>query len=108
VRVQHGVREELIDLAEVRGVGRVRARRLYEAGIASPAELREADKPVVLGALRGERTAETVLENAGHPDPDMSEVTADPSVADESGGDGGSGNGSGGASDEGQAGLGDF
>jgi helicase len=103
VRVQHGVREELIDLADVRGVGRVRARRLYEAGIATRAELREADKPVVLGALRGERTAESVLENVGHPNPDMSEVTADPSVA---GADADADAGS--ESEEGQAGLGDF
>ena len=95
VRVQHGVREELIDLAEVRGVGRVRARRLYEAGIATRAELREADKAVVLGALRGERTAETVLENAGHPDPDVADVT--PVDTGDAGDD-----------REGQADLGDF
>ena len=82
VRVQHGVREELVDLAGVRGVGRKRARRLYEAGIADREDLRNANKPVVLGALRGRRkTAESVLEAAGHTAPDMEDVEPDPDAA---------------------------
>ena len=76
-RVEDGVREELLDLTGVRGVGRKRARRLFEAGIESRADLRNADKSVVLGALRGEKTAETVLENVGREDPSMDGVTAD-------------------------------
>ena len=77
-RVQHGVGEELIDLAGVRGVGRKRARRLFDAGIETRADLREADKSLVLGALRGRRkTAENVLEAAGHQDPDMDGVSPD-------------------------------
>ncbi|WP_135303416.1 ATP-dependent DNA helicase [Haloarcula amylovorans] len=81
IRVEHGVREELVELAGVRGVGRKRARRLFEAGIADRAELRDAAKPVVLAALRGRRkTAENVLENAGHRDPSMEGVEPDPDV----------------------------
>jgi helicase len=76
-RVEDGVREELLDLTGVRGVGRKRARRLFEAGIESRADLREADKSVVLGALRGEKTAETVLENVGREDPSMEGIVAD-------------------------------
>jgi len=77
-RVEHGVRAELVDLAQVRGVGRKRARRLYAAGIETRADLREADKGLVLDALRGRRkTAETVLENAGHRDPSMDGVEPD-------------------------------
>ncbi|QKY21272.1 ATP-dependent DNA helicase [Halolamina sp. CBA1230] len=76
-RVEDGVREELLDLTGVRGVGRKRARRLFEAGIESRADLREADKSVVLGALRGQKTAENVLENVGREDPSMDGVTAD-------------------------------
>jgi len=77
-RVEHGVRAELVELAGVRGVGRKRARRLFEAGIETRADLREADKAVVLGALRGRRkTAERVLENAGHRDPSMDGVEPD-------------------------------
>jgi helicase len=102
-RAEHGVREELVDLAGVRGVGRKRARRLFEAGIEDRAALREADKSVVLAALRGrERTAETVLENAGHRDPSMEGVEPDGEVAvdpapEPDGGD-----------DQDQANLGDF
>ena len=81
IRVEHGVRKELVDLAGVRGVGRKRARRLFEAGIGDRAELRDAAKPVVLAALRGRRkTAENVLENAGHRNPSMAGIEPDPDV----------------------------
>jgi helicase len=80
-RVEYGVREELLDLAGVRGVGRKRARRLFEAGIESRADLREADKSVILAALRGrQKTAETILENVGRRDPSMEDVEADSST----------------------------
>ncbi len=115
-RVEYGVREELLDLAGVRGVGRKRARRLFEAGIETRADLREADKSVVLRALRGRRkTAETILENAGRRDPSMD------GVEEASGGDAGPADGSSGADgfetaardadddeSEEQASLGDF
>ncbi|WP_152039470.1 ATP-dependent DNA helicase [Salinigranum salinum] len=79
-RVEYGVREELLDLAGVRNVGRKRARRLYEAGIETRADLRAADKGRVLGALRGRRkTAETILENVGRQDPSMADVSPDES-----------------------------
>jgi helicase len=109
-RVEHGVRAELVDLAGVRGVGRKRARRLFEAGLETRADLREADKSVVLAALRGrEKTAENVLENAGHRDPSMADVEASDDVSydgpdvvadGESGGDG--------ETPEDQSNLGDF
>jgi helicase len=71
-RVEHGVEADLLDLVGVRGVGRKRARRLYRAGVETRADLREADKSVVLAALNGrEKTAESILEAAGHPDPSM-------------------------------------
>jgi len=77
-RVEYGVSEELLDLAGVRGVGRKRARRLFEAGIETRAELREADKSVVLGALRGRaKTAENVLQAVGRQDPSMDGVEKD-------------------------------
>jgi helicase len=105
-RVEYGVREELLDLAGVRGIGRKRARRLYEAGVESRADLREADKAVVLGALRGrKRTAERILENAGRRDPSMDEVSAD---GDESADDAALDDGATTESADGQASLGDF
>jgi helicase len=103
-RAEHGVRAELVDLAGVRGVGRKRARRLFEAGIESPADLREADKSVVLAALRGrERTAESILEEAGHRDPSMAGVEPAPDVSH----DGTEGGGTGEAAED-QSNLGDF
>jgi helicase len=103
-RVQHGVGEELIDLAGVSGVGRKRARRLFDAGIETRAGLRAADKAVVLGALRGRRkTAENVLEAAGHQEPDMDGVTPDAAAApDDAGRTATADDG------QGQANLGDF
>ena len=75
-RVEYGVRDELLELAGVRGVGRKRARRLYEAGIVTRADLREADKSIVLRALRGRRkTAAKILENVGRRDPSMEDVS---------------------------------
>ncbi len=75
IRVEHGVGPELVELAGVRGLGRKRARRLFDAGIETRAQLRAAQKSVVLAALRGRRkTAETVLENAGHRNPSMDGV----------------------------------
>jgi helicase len=100
-RVEHGVGEELLSLAGVGNVGRVRARRLYEAGLETRDDLRNADKRVVLGALKGrEKTAETILRNAGHPDPDLEDVEADESAAAAAETDE--------PSQGGQAGLGDF
>jgi helicase len=81
-RVEYGVREELVDLAAVRDVGRKRARRLYNAGVETRADLRNAEKSVVLGAVRGrKKTARTILQNVGHPDPDFEDVDADATVA---------------------------
>ncbi|MEF8818529.1 MAG: ATP-dependent DNA helicase [Haloferacaceae archaeon] len=83
-RVADGVRAELLALTEVGQVGRVRARRLYEAGVESRADLREADKSTVLAALRGRRgTAERVLENAGRPDPSMDEAAVSEADAEQ-------------------------
>jgi helicase len=80
-RVQYGVRAELLDLAGVREVGRKRARKLFAAGIETRADLREARPATVLAALDGRRrTAETIMENAGHPDPDLDGVSPDASV----------------------------
>ncbi|GAD53150.1 putative ski2-type helicase [Halarchaeum acidiphilum MH1-52-1] len=104
-RVDYGVREELLDLAGVRGVGRKRARRLYRAGVEDRSELRNADKAIVLGALRGRRkTAESVLAAAGHPNPEMDDVRADPDAAPEGATEAGESE----AGERGQASLGDF
>ena len=103
-RVQYGVGEELIDLAGVRGVGRKRARRLYDAGIETRAALREADKSIVLGALRDrEKTAENVLEAAGHRNPSMDDVAPDVDARPDEDSDGDEA-----VADDDQSSIGDF
>ncbi|WP_411964919.1 ATP-dependent DNA helicase [Haloferax sp. YSMS24] len=89
-RVEYGVREELLDLAGVRGVGRKRARRLFEAGVETRADLREAEKSRILAALRGRRkTAENILEAAGRKNPSMDDIdesdAPDDAVPDDTG-----------------------
>jgi helicase len=42
-RLRYGVREELVPLVSVRHIGRARARRLFRAGIKTPAHLRKTD-----------------------------------------------------------------
>ena len=82
-RVADGVRAELLPLTEVGQVGRKRARRLFEAGVESRADLREADKSTILAALRNRRgTAERVLENAGRTDPSMDEEAVEATDAE--------------------------
>jgi len=39
-RIRSGIREELVELAGVRGIGRVRARALHDAGIRNLSDLR--------------------------------------------------------------------
>ena len=34
-RIKHGIKEELLDLCSIRGIGRVRARRLWNASVKS-------------------------------------------------------------------------
>ncbi len=60
LRIRHGVREELLDLVELKGIGRVRARKLFRAGIRSKDDLlKNRDK---LPSLLGRKIAENVLE----------------------------------------------
>ena len=42
IRIQYGVKEELLDLVSLRGIGRVRARNLYNAGFVSRKEVGKA------------------------------------------------------------------
>jgi len=65
MRIRHGVKEELLDLIELRGIGRVRARKLYRAGIRSKEDvIKNRDR---LPALIGKKTAEKVLSQLSSP-----------------------------------------
>jgi helicase len=63
-RLRHGVREELINLCEVRYVGRVRARRLWRANIRTIADLKRTDAKD-LGRVLGEGIAAKVKGQLG-------------------------------------------
>ncbi len=61
LRVRYGVREELLDLVRLRGVGRARARALYRAGYADREALRAAPVDRIEQVLRSRRLAESIL-----------------------------------------------
>ncbi len=64
LRVTHGVKEELLPLIALKGIGRVRARRLFDRGITSPEKLMAAEEHEVVSIL-GATIAKNVLEQAG-------------------------------------------
>ncbi|MGM0771106.1 MAG: ATP-dependent DNA helicase [Halobacteriota archaeon] len=63
-RIHYGASPELMQLVSIRGVGRVRARKLYEAGFVSLAELKKAEYSV-LSKLVGPKVAANILSNIG-------------------------------------------
>lgn len=64
VRVQNGVREELLPLLKLKGIGRVRARRLYSAGIRDLGDVKNIDG-TSLGQILGKAIAEDVKKQVG-------------------------------------------
>ncbi|MBU0662707.1 MAG: DEAD/DEAH box helicase [Candidatus Diapherotrites archaeon] len=58
-RLKYGVREELLPLVEVRGIGRVRARRLWRSNVRTIAELKKIDVRD-LGRILGPKVAAQV------------------------------------------------
>jgi len=64
-RVSHGIKEELLDLVRVRGIGRVRARVLYDHGIKTVEELASTD-PSKIANLKsfGPKIANNIVEEA--------------------------------------------
>ena len=58
-RIKHGVKEELIPLVSVHGIGRVRARKLLSAGYRKPGDIKKASL-AELKPLLGEKTAEKI------------------------------------------------
>lgn len=62
-RIKYGVKDELLDLVRIRGIGRVRARKLHDAEITNELELRSAERKK-LDALLGEKVAQRILSPA--------------------------------------------
>ena len=67
-RVRYGAREELLDLVRLRGIGRVRARRLYGAGYPDRESLRQAPLSRIEAVLRSRTLAEAVANQVRRPD----------------------------------------
>lgn len=61
LRVRYGIRKELIPLVSIRGIGRARARRLYDRGIKTPDDIKKADRRL-LDELLGKKVSESILE----------------------------------------------
>ena len=63
-RIHYGAGPELMELLDIRSIGRVRARKLYEAGFRSTADLAGAD-PEKVAALLGPKIAERIFKQIG-------------------------------------------
>ncbi len=64
VRVENGVKEELLPLISLRGIGRVRARRLFDRGFVSPEALLAADPADISPILGGVLTRQVLAAAA--------------------------------------------
>ncbi len=63
LRIQHGIKEELVPLVKIRNVGRIRARSLYNKGITTPAEVVEAGVKAI-ARLFGQNIAVQIIADA--------------------------------------------
>src|SRR5690606_11058200 len=63
-RIHYGAGPELMNLLDIRGTGRVRARKLYEAGFRSISEL-AGDVPEKIAALLGPKIADMIFKQVG-------------------------------------------
>jgi helicase len=63
-RVEYGASPELLDLIQIRGIGRVRARKLYDIGIRDMESLRAA-QPGLVAKIIGTKVAIKVLKQIG-------------------------------------------
>ncbi|MBU0762610.1 MAG: restriction endonuclease subunit R, partial [Candidatus Altiarchaeota archaeon] len=58
-RVKYGVLEELLPLVSVKGIGRVRARKIFNTGIKTVPQLKNAPLEILTPIL-GKKTAEKI------------------------------------------------
>lgn len=64
VRLKHGVKEELVPLVRLKQVGRIRARKLYRAGLRSLNDLRKAPTERIAAAV-GAKVANSIKKQVG-------------------------------------------
>jgi len=65
-RLSYGVKKEILELVKLKDIGRIRARKLYQAGYKTPQDLLKGDSQEI-SRLIGTRTAEKVLRRLGKP-----------------------------------------
>lgn len=65
IRVKHGIKEELLPLIKLRGIGRFRARQLHRAGFKNLGYLRKAHVNEIARALGSQKIAKSVKEQIG-------------------------------------------
>ena len=70
LRVRYGIKEELLDLAALEGVGRVRARMLFKHGYHTLADLKPATA-AHLASIKtiGKSLADSIVQQIHHPAP---------------------------------------
>ncbi len=61
LRMKYGIKEELLPVVKLKGIGRVRSRKLFKAGFRSIKDIREAN-PKRLQKIVGTKTANKILE----------------------------------------------
>ncbi len=59
LRVKHGIKEELVRLVKLRGIGRARARLLFKSGIKSPADMKKS--PQAVESVLGKKVAGSIM-----------------------------------------------
>ncbi len=80
MRLEHGIKAELLPLIRIKGVGRIRARTLFTAGFHTPAALKQAplERLAKLPGF-GDKLAREVLKQVGVDVPENSKQQAAPS-----------------------------
>ena len=66
LRIEHGCKQELLSLIKLKGIGRVRARALFDAGFTSTHELRKVSiQRIAQVKTIGPRIAENIKKQIG-------------------------------------------
>ncbi len=64
-RIRYGIKAELLDLVRLRGIGRVRARKLFNSGLVDRQSIAKADKSKVIGVLGPKNFQKTIDQLIG-------------------------------------------
>ena len=80
LRLQHGVKEELLPLIRLRGVGRIRARALRAAGFTKPADLKAApvSRLAAIPGIGDKLAFDLLRQTGGDPDAESPQPDAAP------------------------------